>query len=71
MELPLDDCETHSKTFEREFNRDVPKYDLMVGYSHLTAKSPPREKIAAERMVPTSTLELYEIMENMRSEISE
>jgi putative membrane protein len=37
---PLDDCETHSKTFEREFNRDVPKYDLMVGYSHLTAKSP-------------------------------
>jgi putative membrane protein len=36
----LDDCETHSKTFEREFNRDNPKYDLMVGYSHLTAKSP-------------------------------
>jgi putative membrane protein len=30
----------HSRTFEREFNRDIPKYDLMVGYAHVTAKSP-------------------------------
>ncbi len=36
----LDDCEIHSRTFEREFNRDIPKYDLMVGYAHVTAKSP-------------------------------
>jgi putative membrane protein len=36
----LDDCDTHSKAFGREFNRDIPKYDLLVGYSRLTAKSP-------------------------------
>lgn len=36
----LENCEIYSKTFEREFNRDYPKYELMVGYSHVNARSP-------------------------------
>ncbi len=36
----LEDCEIQSKTLEREFRRNEPKYPLRIGYSRINASSP-------------------------------